>query len=274
MGEQTKMTKKISCFVFFILGLFVMTTPVTANTLKPGDFFKDCDGCPEMAVVPAGTFTMGTNSRHKYEIPAHPVTIAKPFAIGRYEVTFDEYILCVEEGGCATVPDDHKWGKGRRPVINVTWQDAVTYTEWLSKKTGATYRLPSEAEWEYAAKAGTKTEFFWGDEPGVNKGNCRNCESQWSKKGSAPVGSFEPNPWGLYDMHGNIWEWQLDCWNTSYIGAPGDGSARQTGDCRNRVMRSGSWYYFSKNMRSAWRFKNDARVKSYGIGLRVVRELP
>lgn len=172
------------------------------------------------------------------------------------------------------MPDDHKWGRGRRPVINITWYDAKAYVAWLSAKTGEAYRLPTDAEWEYAAHAGTTTEFFWGDEVGENLANCRDCGSEWSKKGSAPVGSFGANPFGLHDMHGNIWEWIEDCWNPTQEGAPADGSTRLDGDCRSRVMRSGSWYYFSKNARSAWRFKNDARVKSYGIGMRVVRELP
>ena len=260
----------------FILGAHLFALPALAadDEMKPGQVFKDCDACPEMAVIPAGSFTMGSNGRHKYEKPAHDVTIAKAFAMGVYEVTFDEWQACFDEGGCARVPDDHKWGKGRRPVMNITWFETQPFVEWLSKKTGHTYRLPTEAEWEYAARGGTTTEFWWGDKIGVNLANCRDCKSQWSKKGSAPVGSFAPNPFGLYDVHGNEWEWLEDCWTPNYKGAPTDGSARLDGDCKSRVMRSGSWYYFSKNSRSAWRFKNDARVKSYGIGMRVVRELP
>jgi len=258
-----------------VLGLILgADASAAADAYKPGDVFKDCKVCPEVVVVPAGSFVMGSDGRHKYERPAHRVTFAKPFAIGVYEVTFDEWEACFAESGCARVPDDHKWGKGRRPVMNVTWFETQPFLKWLSEKTGQVYRLPSEAEWEYAARAGTTTEFWWGDEVGVNLGNCRDCQSPWSKKGSAPVGSFAPNPWGLYDVHGNEWEWQEDCWNPSHEGAPTDGSPRFSGDCQSRVMRSGSWYYFSKNMRSAWRFKNDARVKSYGIGMRVVREIP
>ena len=252
-----------------------MAAPACAGEArKPGSTFRDCISCPEMVVLPAGSFVMGTNGRHKYERPAHPVTIGSPFAIGKFELTFEEWGACFDDGGCEHNPDDHKWGRGRRPVINITWSDAKSYVKWLSAKTGESYRLPSEAEWEYAAHAGTTTEFFWGDEVGENLANCRNCGSQWSKKGSAPVGSFAANPFGLYDMHGNIWEWNEDCWNPTQEGAPADGSARLDGDCRSRVMRSGSWYLFSKNARAAWRFKNDARVKSYGIGMRVVRDLP
>ncbi|NQV47333.1 MAG: formylglycine-generating enzyme family protein [Rhodospirillaceae bacterium] len=242
--------------------------------LVPGQVFRDCETCPELAVIPAGTFIMGSTWRHKNEKPAHQVTIAKPFAMGVYEVTFDEWQTCFDGGGCEIMPDDHKWGKGRRPVMNITWFETKQFLKWLSEITGHTYRLPTDAEWEYAARGGTTTNYWWGDEIGENLGNCRDCKSQWSKKGSAPVGSFAPNPYGLYDVHGNEWEWIEDCWNPTHVGAPGDGSARLDGDCKSRVMRSGSWYYFSKNLRSAWRWKNDARVKSYGIGFRVLREIP
>lgn len=267
--------------LFFILGLMatIWLSPAFAAEEKafelpePGVPFSDCAECPEMLVVPAGSFVMGSDGRHKQEKPPVKVTFAKPFAMSQFEVTFDNWQACVDDGGCKATPDDHNWGRGDRPVINITWDDADTYVKWLSKITGATYRKPSEAEWEYVAKAGTDTEFFWGDEPGANMANCRNCESEWSKKGSAPVGSFKANPWGFYDMHGNIWEWMADCWNPNHEGALTDGTARQTGDCRQRVIRSGSWYYFSKNMRSSWRFKNDHRVRSYGIGMRVVREI-
>ena len=132
----------------------------------------------------------------------------------------------------------------------------------------------AEAEWEYAARGGTKSEFWWGNEKGVNLANCRDCKSKWSKKGSAPTGSFKPNPYGLYDTSGNVWEWVLDCWVPNYLSAPTNGSARISKKCRERVMRGGSWYYISKNSRSAWRFKNDYRVKSYGIGFRILREMP
>jgi len=256
------------------MSTFLGTPSHGAARLVPGQTFKDCDVCPEMVVVPAGQFTMGSNSRHKYENPARQVIITRPFAIGVYEVTFDEWEACFNEGGCTRMPDDHKWGKGRRPVMNITWHDTKPFVEWLSRKTGFSYRLPSEAEWEYAARAGTETAFWWGDEVGKNLANCRDCESKWSKKGSAPVGSFAPNPFGLYDVHGNQWEWVEDCWYPNHEEATDDGSARVEEGCRFRTMRSGSWYYFSKNMRSAWRFKNDARVKSYGISFRVLREIP
>ncbi len=239
----------------------------------PGESLRDCPQCPEMVVVPAGSFIMGANERHKNERPAHKVAFANAFAIGKYEVTFDEWQACLDDGGCSTQPDDHKWGREQRPVMNVTHADTVGYTQWLAQKTGKVYRLPSDAEWEYAARAGTDSAFWWGDEAGVNRANCRDCGSEWSKKSSRPVGSFAPNPWNLFDTSGNVWEWVADCWNPTHDGAPEDGSTRLDGDCRIRVMRGGSWYYFSKNSRSAWRWKNDARVRSYGIGFRVLREL-
>ena len=266
------MKTRILMISIFVIGLWATTA--SAEKLLPGTLFKDCKNCPEMIVIPAGSFTMGTDSRHKYEKPPHKVTLGKPYAIGRFEVTFDNWAACVKEKGCPRAPDDHKWGRGPRPVINLTWLEMQFYPRWLSKKTGHTYRMPSEAEWEYAARGGTTTEFWWGDKKGVNLANCRDCKSKWSKKGSAPVGSFKPNPFGLYDTSGNIWEWVLDCWVPNYQGAPVDGKPRILDKCRERVMRGGSWYYISKNMRPAWRFKNDYRVKSYGIGFRVLREIP
>ena len=271
------------CFALAFASVFAMTAcaenlaPVAEPTAKPKRYagIKDCDTCPELAIIPPGDFIMGSDGKHKYERPSVLVKIDKAFAMGMFEVTFDEWQACVDDGGaCGTeTPNDHDWGRGNRPVINITWADANMYVKWLSKKTGKTYRLPSEAEWEYAARAGTVTEYWWGDDIGRAQGNCRNCDLLISHQ-SLPVDSFKPNPWGLYNVHGNVWEWMADCWNDSNAEATPDGSPRLTGDCRQRVVRSGSWYYFSKNLRSAWRFKNDARVKSYGIGFRVLRELP
>ena len=261
----------LMAFLLSTLLLLAVTGP--AMTAEPGETFKDCSNCPEVVVVPAGSFIMGGTSKYPNEGPAHTVSIAEPFAMGVYEVTFDEWQACFDDGGCARMPDDHKWGKGRRPVININWHEAGTYLQWLSAKTGHRYRLPSEAEWEYAARAGTTTAYWWGDEIGENLANCRDCKSKWSKHSSTPVGSYRPNPFGLYDVHGNIWEMTLDCWNKTHLGAPADGSARLEGDCQYRTMRSGSWYYYSKNLRSSWRFRNDARITSYGVGFRVLREV-
>ncbi len=260
-----------------IAGLFAALLSLSAQaeeTLSPGDVFRDCPKCPEMKVLPAGLFVMGTNGRHKRERPARRVRVAKPFAIGVSELTFDSWQACLDDGGCKHVPDDHDWGRGNRPVINVKISNVENYIAWINAKTGKTYRLPSEAEWEYAARGGTTTEYWWGDEVGKGNVNCRKCGTKWSGKGSAPTRALKPNPFGLYEMNGNIWEWVGDCWNENHEGAPKDASTRTTGDCKYRVMRGGSWYYYSKLARSSYRFKNGVNVKSYNIGFRLVREIP
>lgn len=257
-----------------VIAAALALAPAAALAETPGDGFRDCGQCPRMVAIPAGSFVMGSDGRHEQERPAHWVTIERPFAIGRYEVTFAEWQACHDEGGCSFVPDDHKWGRDRRPVINVDFAAAGEYVAWLARRTGHAYRLPSEAEWEYAARAGTVTAYWWGDEVGEGNANCRECGTRWSGKGTAPVGSLAANPLGLHDTSGNVWEWVGDCWNPDHAGAPATGTTRLEGDCLNRVIRGGSWYYFSRLSRSAYRFKNDSRVKSYNIGFRVVRELP
>jgi formylglycine-generating enzyme required for sulfatase activity len=237
---------------------------------KPGDSFRDCQGCGEMVIVPAGAFDMGSNT--EYENPVHRVTIAKPFAIGRYEVTFDEWDRCVEDKGCKAQPDDREWGRGDRPVINVSWLDAKAFVAWLSQKTGQTYRLPSEAEWEYAARAGTNTAFWWGRDVGSRQANCRECNTGTSQQ-TSPVGSYKPNSFGLYDTAGNAAEWVEDCWNDSYRGAPKDASAWNAGQCRLRGLRGGAYDSQAKSVRSTARFRYDTDVRYSANGFRVVREL-
>ena len=168
-------------------------------------------------------------------------------------------------------PDDEGWGRDNRPVINVSWEDAQSYVKWLSEQTGHAYRLPTEAEWEYAARAGTTTAYSWGNDVGRNLANCDGCGSQWDEDRTAPVGSFPPNAFGLHDMHGNVREWVEDCWNASYSGAPTDGSAWRSGDCGNRVFRSGDWLWFSGSLRSADRDSNAPGYRSNGNGFRVAR---
>ncbi len=265
--------------IFAVVAAIITLASTSSEAAEP-KVFRDCTGCPELVTIPAGSFIMGTskstkNARMRRALPAHKVVIAKPFAMGRYEVTFDEWEICLKEKGCTKDPDDHQWGKGRRPVINISFPEVGKYLAWLSKKTGKTYRLPSEAEWEYAARGGTRTRFSWGDEAGKNNANCRTCAPKISKQ-TYEVGKYKPNPFGLYDVHGNVWEWVQDCWNTSYKGAPADGSAWVKGTCHFRVTRGGSWYYIDANLQSAWRSKypNTANGFSYGIGFRVVRELP
>ena len=331
--------------------------------------------------------------RWSWEGPVHEVTMAHPFAVGVYEVTFEEWEACVSGGGCGGYrPDDAGWGRGRRPVINVSWEDAKAYVEWLTGRTGKEYRLLSESEWEYVARSGTDTRYFWwGDEIGLHRADCEACvelfidgsgkdaqmqarwerspldvddkgwargwsdpevverdsrwrewvgcavrweeaqryvewlsrktgegyrllkESEWDDVARAgtgtgyfwwgyeigldlanhrgvhamfeggapfagpcqttPVGSFPANPFGLYDVHGNVWEWVEDCWNDNYRGAPSDGSAWESGDCGNRVLRGGSWLNDGPDLRSANRFSGSTGSRGNQVGLRVARKL-
>lgn len=224
-----------------------------AQELSPGRVFRDCnDGCPEMVVVPAGRFKMGEGSS------ARDVTIQQAFGVGKFEVTFDEWAACVTGGGCTSnrSPNDRSWGKGRRPVINVSWNDAKEYVGWLSRRTGQTYRLLTEAEWEYAARAGTTTAYSWGDAIGRGNANCDGCGSQWDNKQTASVGSFKPNDFGLHDMHGNVWEWCEDASGSS-----------------SRVLRGGSWGIYPNFLRSANRVINSPDYRGIVIGFRVARTL-
>jgi formylglycine-generating enzyme required for sulfatase activity len=254
-----------------------VSPPSTATSLKPGETFRDCQQCPEMVVIPAGTFMMGSPDsevgRSKDEGPQREVTIARPFAVSRYEITFDEWDACMKEGGCKDMPEDAGWGRGKRPVIIVSWDNAQNYAAWLAKKTGKPYRLLAEAEWEYAARGGTTTRYPWGDEPGTNRANFDGSGSQWSGKQTAPVGSFEPNGFGLHDMIGNVWEWVEDCWNESYRGAPVDGSIWGAGDCVLRVVRGGSWNVRPENARVAIRGGFDPTGRGDGLGFRLARTL-
>ncbi|MGV7213073.1 formylglycine-generating enzyme family protein [Bradyrhizobium sp. UFLA05-112] len=239
---------------------------------EPGELFRDCDNCPELVIVPPGEFVMGSNDT-PYEKPEHSISIRKPFAIGRREVTFAEWDQCADTGACRVRPEDHGWGRGDRPVINVSWEDAKLFVAWLSQRTGQKYRLPSEAEWEYAARAGTKTPFWWGRDIGAGHAQCEGCGSP-IKQQVVPAGSFRPNGFGLYDTSGNAAEWVEDCWNDSYRNAPKDASAWTSGDCRLRVLRGGNFLSKGSDVRSSARFRYDVDVRYYANGFRVVRELP
>jgi formylglycine-generating enzyme required for sulfatase activity len=248
----------------------------SAKVAKPGSDFRDCaSGCPVMVVVPAGKFMMGSpenESDRANEGPQHEVTIAKPFAVSKFEATFDEWDACVIAGACPRVPD--RWGRGKMPAINVNLSDAERYVDWLYRITGRQYRLLSEAEWEYAARAGATTRYSWGDEPDKNNANCDGCGSQWDLEQTAPVGSFKPNSFGLYDMHGNVWEWVRDSWHDNYDGAPVDGSAwLQGGELDYRVVRGGSWRNDPQLVRAPVRDKRNAFVRFDTLGFRVARTL-
>jgi len=249
------------------------------SALKPGDPFpKECTDCPEMIVVPSGRFMMGSPAGQgsDAERPAHEVTIAKPFAVAKFELTFDEWDACAAHGDCDKHIYDTGWGRGRRPAINVGWDDAQTYVKWLSRITGKTYRLLSEAEYEYAARAGTETQYPWGDDIKLNgeaMANCLGCGSQWDGKRTAPVGSFAANRFGLYQMVGNVWEWTEDCTHKNYQGAPADGSPWTSGDCGGRIARGGSWFAPPGLLRSADRHGGTPSNRGNGLGFRVARTL-
>ena len=258
--------------------------PLSANVRRIGDKFRDCVECPEMVVVPAGTFRMGEPKSEEEsgdsERPVHSVSVPS-FAAGVYELTFAEWDACAASGGCGGHrPKDQGWGRGRRPAINVSWDDAQSYVRWLSKKTGKRYRLLSESEWEYAARAGTRTPFHTGSTISTDQANYdgNHVYGPSGRKGvyrrkTVPVGSFPANAYGLHDVHGNVWEWVQDCWNGNYQGAPGDGSAWESGDCSRRVLRGGSWNYIPRVLRSASRSGVDAGIRNNSCGFRVARTL-
>ena len=255
------------------------------QTIGIGQRFRDCAACPEMVVVPPGSFSMGSpffiKQRQYDEGPPHRVWIDKPFAVGVHEVTFAEWDACVAAGGCRGYrPDDLDWGRGRRPVINVSWKDAQAYVSWLSRETDQPYRLLSEAEWEYAARARTKTPFHVGWKITTQQANYRGSgryelgRKQVYRAQTVPVGSFDANGFGLHDVHGNVLEWVADCWNVDYSGAPLDGSAWMFGDCSKRVLRGGYWSYGSWGARSAKRYRHTLASRGNHIGFRVARTVP
>ncbi len=253
------------------------------ETKQPGEVFRDCPQCPELVVLPAGAFKMGSPAseaeRYIEEGPRHWVTIAKPLVVGKYEVTFAEWDACWRAGDCAHNPDDRGGGRDNHPVINVSWRDVQQYLAWLSRKTDKPYRLLSESEWEYAARAGTTGPFHFGDTISTDQANYNGNHIYGSgRKGiyrerTVAVGSFPANNFGLHDMHGNVGEWVEDCWHGSYSAAPSDGSAwTRSGDCE-RTLRGGSWEDVPKHLRSAIRFPDPAEGRSRKVGFRVARAL-
>jgi formylglycine-generating enzyme required for sulfatase activity len=270
----------------------------TDGWFKPGagksEWFKDHQLGPEMVVVPAGEFMMGSSESdiaalkkkcksdsYEGEGPEHIVRIKAPFTVGRFAVTFDEWDACVADGGCTGYrPNDEGWGRAKRPVINVSFDDAMAYVKWLSSKTGKTYRLLAEAEREYVTRAGTTTAFWWGDTISTAQANYDGnytfhggAKGEYRQK-TVPVDSFESNPWGLYNVHGNVWEWCEDVWHETYEGAPADGSAWiQGGDASRRALRGGSWDADPQGLRSAIRNWSPAVIRVSLLGFRVARTL-
>lgn len=306
------MPRLLAALLLVIGSVFAAPVAASAAQAKPpvDREFQECPECPKMVAVPGGKFVMGSpvteHGRFDSEGPQHVVTV-KAFAIGKYDITNREFLTFLRETGYQPPLCDKLWNMGwqvpRRgmayapggpaapplePATCLNWHDAQAYIAWLNAKVrrlasaagvrgNGPYRLPSEAEWEYAARAGTTTARWWGDAVGVAKANCHGCGSKWDGTQIAPIGSFGPNPFGLYDMLGNVWDWVADCWNESYVGAPTDGSAWLSGDCSKRVMRGGSWSNVPIFVRSAMRSKADAGGKDFDFssyaGFRVVRAL-
>lgn len=262
-------------FVLALIGLVLGASAAEADTLPPGHAFQECPHCPTVVVIPAGSFVMGSDEAPEQKPPVQ-VTIPRSFALATTETTFDQWEACVAAGGCARTPDEHGWGRGKQPVINVGWDEANDYARWLSRQTGAVYRLPTEAEWEYAARAGAATAFWWGDDVGEDRVNCRTCNARWGGKRSAPVASFPANPFGLHDLNGNVWEWVADCWVGDHKAAPTDGSPMPdpAAGCKERVAKGGAWYYYPLQSHPSARARHLAKQWSYTVGFRVLRELP
>ena len=278
-----------------LLGLWVtVCTGVREGAAqKVGEVFRDCEVCPEMVVVPAGSFMMGSDSTEEgrvdpYESPQHRVVINSAFAVGIYEITVDEWTACVRAGGCPEDGAPYTKDSGGRMPVGVEWDHAWQYADWLSRITGHVYRLLSEAEWEYAARAGTRSARYWGDSPNAQcqyaNGYDATAHSELDydfldmigcRDGhvrEAPVGSFQPNGWRLYDVLGNTAEWVDDCWNRSYDGAPTEGSSWYTGNCEMRGVRGEDADGEPQDLRSANRAFGQLGLNHYGF--RVARSVP
>ncbi|HEY9051624.1 MAG TPA: formylglycine-generating enzyme family protein [Gammaproteobacteria bacterium] len=235
------------------------------------DRLSDGSYGPQLVVLPGGEYVRGDNEGDEDEKPAIRI---KPgvFAIGVYEITFAEYDHFCKQTR-RTMPADQDWGRGNRPVVNVSWEDAMAYILWLSDKTGQTYRLPTDGEWEYAARAGSDSQYWWGSELGLARANCEGCGSLWDGDKTAPVGRFPANAFGLHDTAGNVFEWVADCYHNSFEHAPPDGAALDKPGCGKRVIRGGAWSFPPKEIRSANRWRDFPSRRSDDTGFRVVREI-
>ncbi len=246
--------------------------PNEAARKKIMDKYKDSVPEPEMIKIPGGSFSMGCLEEkycRKRELPAHKVQLPA-FELSKYEITFRQWAVCVAFEGCDHFPYYRVIGEDNHPIIDVSWDDAQQYIRWLNKKTGKNYRLPTEAEWEYAARAGTTTKYFWGDDVGSDNASCSECSGKGREK-PALVGSYAANAFGLYDMHGNAMELTQDCVNTNYEGAPADGSAWESGDCSRRIQRGGSWE--NGRIESSYRGDYPHDYRSPSTGLRLARDI-
>jgi formylglycine-generating enzyme required for sulfatase activity len=281
--------------LFTLVGLALLGNVVSGNAqtaltaareraLKPRDTFKECATCPQMIVVPAGSFVMGSpdneEGHSEAEAPQHDVTFARAFAVGQFAVTFEEWDACVAAGGCKKYrPADEGWGRGRQPVINVSWDDAELYVTWLSSRTGKAYRLLSEAEFEYVTRAGTTTPFWWGASISTEQANYDGRETygggaqEDARERPVVVNMFAANPWGIYQVHGNVDEWTEDCWHENFSGAPANGSAWVGADCGFHVHRGGAWNSSPEDLRAAARQADSPDYRTSNLGFRVARTL-
>ncbi len=248
-----------------------------------GETFRDGEGLPTMVVISEGSFLMGSPpeeaERYDDEGPQRRMIFDRSFALSAREVTFAQWDACVADGGCQHRPGDMGWGRGERPVVNVSWEDIQAYLGWINAQTDGGYGLPSEAQWEYAARAGTTAPFYTGAQITTDQANFDG-EATYGgstlgvdRRQTVPVGSFDANPWGLYDMHGNVWEWTQDCWTDTLATHAADGSANLEGDCRWRVVRGGSWFDYPLYLRLALRNWDPAHHRTFDQGFRLFKEL-
>ena len=309
--------------LFSVVGIWLAFSACPAMAQAPADFptnasgysvavgqsFRDCEDCPEMVVIPAGTFLMGsstakagikvpaaapTDESSKSEQPQHRVEFKRPLAVSKFHVTHSEFARFAQatgyysDGGCYVL-DGTRWKLDASrtwrdpgfahtdddPVVCVSWNDAQAYVQWLNRETGQRYRLLTGAEWEYATRAGTATAFWWGNDIGQNHANCNGCGSDRDDMGTSPDGSFKPNPFGLYDMVGNAWQWLDDCWTDGNANAQSGASAAPTsaGNCSLRALRGGSWSYGPQFLSPSFRGKMPAERRESDVGFRVVRML-
>jgi formylglycine-generating enzyme required for sulfatase activity len=233
---------------------------------------KDCAACPVLLALYPRPFTMGSNSSDPSERPAHKVALKNPYALGKYEVTVEQWNGCVQANVCPSIPSAAN-AAGNLPMRDVSWDEAQLFLKWLGTVSGKPYRLPTEAEWEYAARGGTTTRYWWGDQMRGGNSSCKGCGEPWNADAPPPVGSFVANPFGFFDMNGSVWEWVADCWHSSYKGAPADGSVWNGGGCSSRVIRGGSWKEDASYMLSTTRFRYDATVRQSQNGFRVARSI-
>ncbi|KVQ34274.1 hypothetical protein WK00_18930 [Burkholderia ubonensis] len=248
------------------------SAPQQKGVATAANEIRDCPACPAMLAVSPGTFAMGSNSGDPSEKPAHRVTLDHSFALAKYVVTVAQWNACRDAGACPRLPGDSNTAPNA-PVRDLSWDDAQQYVKWLSKISGKSYRLPTEAEWEFAARGGTATRYWWGNEMRPGNANCKDCGPPWHAEAPDNVGSFAANPLGFYDMGGGVWEWVSDCWHNSYKNAPADGRSWDEPNCQVRVIRGGSWRDGASYMPVSTRFKYDSSVRYSANGFRVARDL-